>query len=84
MLVHIFFSLAACLTYVWAADNIYINTYIGPDGRSYFTQPLYCNYSGSLLLSTYYNQLRSTYTVRDDRNCCYLSDSRNQCCVQCK
>ncbi|KAH9488866.1 hypothetical protein Btru_059723, partial [Bulinus truncatus] len=73
--------LAALVTCVHAVD-IYINTYVGPDGKTYFTQPLNCNYSGSLLLSTYYNQLRSTYTVRDNRDCCYLADYRNQCCVQ--
>ncbi|CAG5119175.1 unnamed protein product, partial [Candidula unifasciata] len=57
-----------------------INTYVGPDGRSYYNTTLGCSVA-SLYPTNPYNERTKTYTNRDDRQCCYYAETRNSCCM---
>lgn len=59
----------------------YINPGQLPNGQERYATPLYCSYT-SFYDNLRYNQDRSTFTDRNNFDCCYLKDSRNQCCVE--
>ncbi|CAG5123779.1 unnamed protein product [Candidula unifasciata] len=66
---------------LFVAGNTLINTYVAENGQSYYRTPLYCSYT-SLYLVSPYNNMRNTYVMTDNRDCCYLAEFRGKCCVQ--
>uniref|UniRef100_A0A2C9KFF8 Uncharacterized protein n=1 Tax=Biomphalaria glabrata TaxID=6526 RepID=A0A2C9KFF8_BIOGL len=63
---------------VQSSHGAMLNTYVSSDGRTYYNTPLMCD--SGLLVSPYLKYLRQSYTSRDDKDCCYLADTRNNCC----
>ncbi|XP_059169201.1 mucin-5AC-like isoform X1 [Physella acuta] len=57
-------------------------TYTSKDGRTFYIDPVLCESVYTDVFAE--NDLikhQKVYTRRDDRDCCYLKDSRNSCCL---
>ncbi|CAL1534528.1 unnamed protein product, partial [Lymnaea stagnalis] len=70
-------GLLAC--WIAVSRGAAVNTYVNGDGKSVYYSALFCN--GGFLNSAYLQYIRSTYTTRDNAECCFLEDSRNSCCL---
>ncbi|KAI8737314.1 cell wall protein DAN4 [Biomphalaria glabrata] len=75
----VFLTVFGCYFLIESTESAQINTYVGQDGRSYYYSALACE--STSLVSYYLQNIRKSYTSRDEKQCCYLNVTRNSCCL---
>uniref|UniRef100_A0A2C9KFE9 Uncharacterized protein n=1 Tax=Biomphalaria glabrata TaxID=6526 RepID=A0A2C9KFE9_BIOGL len=75
----VFLTVFGCYFLIESTESAQINTYVGQDGRSYYYSAVACE--STSLVSYYLQNIRKSYTSRDEKQCCYLNVTRNSCCL---